>query len=390
MLFSGAASAATINVNNSSANSIGNAISKAQAGDTLNLSAGTYKEKSLHIDKNLTITGPVTTWKPTVIIDVNKKGRVFQVNSGVQLNLKYILIENGYTTHNGGGVLNMGILNVNICKFYNNTADMNGGGIANIGGKVKIITSYVVLNKALQNGGGIYNLKGDLTIFDSYIESNKAYRGGGICNYGNLKLNGCYFITNKATYGGAIDNHSNFNVTDCGLSSNSANLGKEIYNTGGNTSNRIVNYNRIDDDKGHPICCESGSVNAEYNYWGNDYSPKNKVIGNVDYTPWIKDVPGEPYFVSSSPANGATNVAASKTITVTYNEYVTKAAFFRFVLKNSDGAIIPITKYIKGKVVYINPVNNLKKSRYTLIIHSESVMDMVGNYCKYKEIKFSV
>jgi hypothetical protein len=89
------------------------------------------------------------------------------------------------------------------------------------------------------------------------------------------------------------------------------------------------------------------------------------------------------------PTNGATNVATSKTIKVTFSEAI-KAGSLWIELKNSSGTAIAFTKSISGKVLTINPISNLAESLYALIIHTGAVTDTAGNPVALKSTKFSV
>jgi hypothetical protein len=107
ILSCGSATAATINVD-PGPDAIKKAISTASAGDTLNLSEGTYKEYDLNVDKNLTITGPETTGTPTAVIDALEEGRVFNIPANTNVNLQYSPSKVGATndtvTTNGGAI----------------------------------------------------------------------------------------------------------------------------------------------------------------------------------------------------------------------------------------------------------------------------------------------
>ena len=70
IIIAGAVSAATIPVTPGS-DAIKNAINTASDGDTLDLSAGTYNEHEIVVNKNLTIKGPITSNNnsPAAVID---------------------------------------------------------------------------------------------------------------------------------------------------------------------------------------------------------------------------------------------------------------------------------------------------------------------------------
>ncbi|MGE5416356.1 MAG: Ig-like domain-containing protein [Acidobacteriota bacterium] len=98
-----------------------------------------------------------------------------------------------------------------------------------------------------------------------------------------------------------------------------------------------------------------------------------------------------PKMSSSSPANSATGVLTSKTITVTFSENVQQGtAYSNIVLKDSAGATVTVTKSISGAVLTIDPVSNLKtKTTYTLTIPASSIKDMNNNNFAGTTIKFT-
>ncbi len=543
ILFSilGAASAATINVDPGT-DAIKNAINNSQSGDTLNLSSGTYYEHDLVVDKDLNIEGPAYSDTPSGIIDAQNQGRIFTISTGVTLNLKNLILQNGNTTDDGGAISNSGTLTINNSTIKNNTAGNDGGGIANIGGTVTITDSIISNNTAPNNGGGVSNYDGNITVNRCDIEFNEAANdGGGICSIGALSelsvtnstirnniagnsgggivnMEGTVTVTNStinnndaANDGGGISNNwGNVTVTNSSIKNNTAgNAGGGIANSFGimtvtgcdfesnvaagdgnaiwdfddDSSNRIVHFNRFyNPSTGFEIYCASGTVDAMYNWWCSNGTPANKVSGNVTYKPWLilkliaptlmaknststitanlrYDSNGgyhnpttghlpnglsvtftitkgsistpkslidgtatttlnsgtasglttisaklnnqtvntsltidttPPTVVSSSPANGSTNVSSSKTITVTFNEAIKKGSNFKVELKNSSGTVIACTSGVSGKVLTVDPKYNLAESLYTLIIPYGSVTDLLGNPVGYKSIKFSV
>ena len=359
LLVAGSASAATINVNNSTANAISNAVSSASAGDTLNLSAGTYYEHDIIIDKNLNITGPVTTGEPTAVIDAQQQGRIFYINSGVTVNIQYLTITNGTAT-SGGGIYNYygtctitdstitknfanyggGIYNTGTCTvtgsiINNNTADgAYGGGIYNYDilnvtnstvngntaycgggiyngndGTCTVIGSTISGNTSLY-GGGIDNYYGTCTVTNSTINENTAYDlGGGIYNTGTCTVTGSTINGNAATYGGGIDNYyGTLNVSGCDFEFNQAFNGKAIYNSGGDTSNQVVQFCRFyDQENCYEIYAYSGTMDAQYNWWGSNKNPISKVYGDVDVSPWlVLDIDASPVFIGKNDSSTIT------------------------------------------------------------------------------------
>ncbi len=275
-LFCGATSATDIPVNN--VTGIQNAINTAHDGDTLNLATGTYKEHDILVDKNLTITGsqPTGDNPPTAVIDAQNHGRVFNISSGVNVTLKYLLIQNGNGTTDitnplGGGIYNTGTLNLKNCSIKTNTAasgggiyntgslsvtggtinnntatDGSGGGISNDYGTLNINRTAINNNTATYGGGGIYNT-GTLNMTGGTINNNTAtYGGGGIINlYGTLNTNSTTINNNTATYGGGIYNTGSSSVTGGTINNNTANYGGGIYNSYGTMTltDSYVDYN---------------------------------------------------------------------------------------------------------------------------------------------------
>jgi methionine-rich copper-binding protein CopC len=96
-----------------------------------------------------------------------------------------------------------------------------------------------------------------------------------------------------------------------------------------------------------------------------------------------------PVILSSSPTNGAINIARTKTITITFNEAI-KAGSMWIELKNSSGTTITTAKSINGKILTIDPTITLARgTRYTVLIHTGAVTDLAGNPIASKVITFT-
>ncbi|MFA0833794.1 MAG: Ig-like domain-containing protein [Methanobacterium formicicum] len=85
-----------------------------------------------------------------------------------------------------------------------------------------------------------------------------------------------------------------------------------------------------------------------------------------------------PVAVSCDPGYNAVNVESNKTITIEFNENISRGTGL-IELKNSNEALIPVTVSINGNVLIITPVNLLTEDKYTLICHEGSVTDLAGN-----------
>jgi peptidoglycan/xylan/chitin deacetylase (PgdA/CDA1 family)/methionine-rich copper-binding protein CopC len=86
-----------------------------------------------------------------------------------------------------------------------------------------------------------------------------------------------------------------------------------------------------------------------------------------------------PVVSKTDPLNRAVNVAVKKVIKVSFSEPI-KAGKIWIELKDSTGKIIKTSTTIKGNILTITHSSLLKKgTKYTLIIHSNTVKDLAGN-----------
>jgi hypothetical protein len=451
VVFSGAASATTYNINNSK--SIQTTINNAHSGDTINLAAGTYNQHKIVVNKNLTIAGPTIIGTPTAVINAKQQGSAFNIDQGTTVFLKNLVIKNatdcgvnnlgniiitncninynaGATYYQGGGIYNKGTMTITNSNVNNNIAYYSGinystygGGIYNIG-KMTITKSNVNNNTAINlakyngpgfhmtYGGGIYNRgtmtitssnvnnntacygggvdnRGTMTITSSNVSSNIATlgNGGGICNAGRLSdginitakmtITSSYVNRNTAKYdGGGFYNNDKMTITSSKVSSNTAKYdGGGIYNYGGTVE---AHFNQIYGNSAYNIYCDTGSLNAEKNWWGSNTNPSSTVHGNVDVTPWLTS----PLFVTAAdPVNGAVIVHNNQVITITFSEPIkTGSAYSSITVKNSSGVVKPMTSRISGNVLTLTPTYNFVKGMtYTITLPVNAVKDSAGN-----------
>ena len=85
-----------------------------------------------------------------------------------------------------------------------------------------------------------------------------------------------------------------------------------------------------------------------------------------------------PKVTAVDPANKTTNVPSNKVIKVTFSETI-KTGTNWIELKNSNGTLIPITKSITGNVLTITPAKSLTEDKYSIILHTGSIIDLTGN-----------
>ncbi len=109
--------------------------------------------------------------------------------------------------HSGGGILSLGNVTLNNVIVEKNTADY-GAGHASFADRVEYKNTKVRQNHAYDDGGGIYNI-GGLQIRDSHFEANRATSGGAIVSEsageGGMSLFDSVFVNNFAYFsGGAL------------------------------------------------------------------------------------------------------------------------------------------------------------------------------------------
>jgi hypothetical protein len=176
------------------------------------------------------ITGPGSD---QITIDGNGAHQAFVIDEDVSASISHLTITNGQSDL-GGGIINLGELNLDQMVITANSAQFGGGGISNEGVLV-VSNSVISMNSATDFGigGGIENFGGTLLIMDSMVLGNSADFGGGIDNAGQLQILRSTIANNQAELGGAIGNTEDLLIFNSTLSGNSADSGGGIDNFGG-------------------------------------------------------------------------------------------------------------------------------------------------------------
>ncbi len=194
----------------------------------------------LVIDKSLTING---LGADELTVSGNNASRVFNVNDGdfnsnIDVVIDGLTITEGLTNSDGGGILNRENLTLTRSIISNNTAQVDGGGIRNDRGTLKIKNSTILGNNAGDDGGGIDNLpEGTVIVTRSTISENTAQaRGGGIRNVGTLKIKNSTIADNTGVLdGGGIRNSGgDVKVVNSSILNN---LALEAFGDGGGIDN---------------------------------------------------------------------------------------------------------------------------------------------------------
>lgn len=162
---------------------IGVAIGKAPAGDTINIAAGTYVE-TLFVRKDLVFQG---AGADVTVLDGGGGAAVFGLfDANSTTTIADVTIQGGRSVGSGGGITNYGTLTLANSMVRDNGVTLGGGfqglggGIANFG--TLVLTDSSVISNTAYVGGGIFN-SGKLMAINSTISGNVARRsGGGIAN----------------------------------------------------------------------------------------------------------------------------------------------------------------------------------------------------------------
>ncbi|HEY6746424.1 MAG TPA: hypothetical protein VI357_12000 [Mycobacteriales bacterium] len=201
-----AASAPACSVRNGSAafGSLQAAIAAAPAGSRLVI-AGTCVGPFV-IDKDLTLAGRDYGAHRPVLTGAHVS-RVMIIEPVATVAISDVIIRDGNSTgpSGGGGLQNVGTVNLTRVLVTNNRTVGAGGGILNLGDMV-LVRSLVSKNVSGSDGGGIYNA-GDLTTWRTDLVANMAPGvGGGMFAEGIATMHGGRVTRNVAgdTGGGIL------------------------------------------------------------------------------------------------------------------------------------------------------------------------------------------
>ncbi len=138
----------------------------------------------------------------------------------------------------GGGVYCAAMTLTN-CIINNNVSSNEGGGISTYEGKIMGCTIINNSSGASSNGGGIYCKEKD-TIINCYIMNNVGYKGGGVYCIQNSILQNCLISNNTATFsGGGLYCEKNTKLTNNTVVNNQSATGGGIRCD--NSNNSITN-----------------------------------------------------------------------------------------------------------------------------------------------------
>ena len=205
--------------------------------------------------------------------------RLMEVAAGGELILVNMVLENGRISGEVAGVLNSGLLQVQLSTFQNNevTSGTGGGAIFNFG-LLQVEFSTFQNNLAGQNGGAINSDSSatDLTIFSSTFFANQADTGAAISNIGPASL-----IANS-TFSGNIGTGSGAAIFNGGtittMSNNTLTLNDSPGSGGAGGLNNFAS-GLIISLFSNIIAKNTSSENPDYANGGTITNASNNIIG---------------------------------------------------------------------------------------------------------------
>jgi hypothetical protein len=255
------------------------AIDAAQPGDTVQIGSGTYPV-NLSINKNLILQGQGAN---QTILDGSQKGSVISINETGDVQLSGLTIKNGLTQSpkNGGGIFNLGKLNITKCVITDNKANapyfsyiINGGGGIHNQGDLDIKYTTISSNSTDTYGGAIYNIGKNVRIAYSSIVNNRSpsTTEGGIHNEA---VSGSNLFILQSTISGntgiALSDKNGSNIILNNVTVNSKSTVDSSLIFGSNLHHAII-YNSI-------IVSPIGTPNCKYT--GSSASTLKSAGGNV-------------------------------------------------------------------------------------------------------------
>lgn len=191
-------------------------------------------------------------------------GCAVSVNRNSKLIMKGMTVI-GNKRYNGGGIcVENGTVELTKCKFENNIAFNQGGGLYLDANSTGTLTECEFSGNQAIDGGAIAN-EGTLTAYKCKLSGNIiGTSGGGIWSHGTATLTKTEITDNtNAVNGGGVTNLKDMTLKECTISNNSASGsgGGVFINTGGKTAfegANLISGNAA--NVGGGFCVEQGNV----------------------------------------------------------------------------------------------------------------------------------
>jgi hypothetical protein len=184
---------------------------------------------------SITFAGPSLTFEAqsgTPILSGTKTVRPLSVGATSNVTIDGLEIEFGTTVGLGGGIENLGTLNVKNSTFSSNSAG-NGGAISNAAGATLAVENSTFSHNATTGvGGGAILSSGSATVERSAITNNTAPINGGGINVqpgGTMTISSSTIMGNTSgSLGGGLSNLGTLNVQLSTITDNTGSSGAAI------------------------------------------------------------------------------------------------------------------------------------------------------------------
>jgi hypothetical protein len=372
------------NTNDSGIGSLRQAVIDANNGDSITfnpslLSGGNNKitltSGEIAFNKDLTIIGLITA-TDTLFLSGNKASRIFNITGGTTT-LDRMVIVDGYTTSQGGGIKAYFLtINNSIVRYNNSSGSSNtaGGGIYAF--NLTINNSIINNNTASSTSSSAYGagvFSNFLTINNSIISGNIATApsdlssGGGI-NASNLTIYNSVISDNAAngtlSYGGGVYVSGTFAMTNSVIKDNMVSSSTSSASGGGIYAYASSGLTTLTIDNSTFSGNTAQSSNTASAYGGAIYTRSNSVSSSafstlkISYSTFVSNA------VSNTSANATTGAGAG-----IYANNINLTIDHSLLTKN----ITTATSYAYGGAIYATS-NNSPSPSYSGLTLKNSVL----------------
>lgn len=260
------------------------------AGATIDLTSG-----QLTAVRSMTIDGSTA---PGIVVSGGGRSRVLEVAAGFTVALSDLVVADGAAAPRGGGILNLGALDLQRVVVRDNTEnsagpanfEFGGGGIYNgTGATLNLVDSTVAGNVSLnQPAGGIFGFfDSTITITGTAISGNRSASdvAGGLRSLGDITIVNSTFSGNVSTAwhgGGVFHTDGALRVTNSTFSDNVAPAGTAsgiLVATFGAPASAVLTNNVLQAGGGAVACAIEGGGAATITSGGSN------VIGDGSCNP---------------------------------------------------------------------------------------------------------
>ncbi|WP_027360161.1 DUF4347 domain-containing protein [Desulforegula conservatrix] len=205
-----------------------------------------------------------------VVINADSRSSAFVISSGSNVQIDGLVIKDGYSSSNGGGLYNSGTLEIKNSELLSNSSGNYGGAIYNESHGTLDIKNSVIDSNSAKNGGAIAN-DGRMQASALTLSENTAKFGGGIYTGSDSvnEIRGVTLNSNEATASGggiyskgdAIIASSTFNLNKAGNNDSYTGSGGGLYASGDSTEiNGCTFTGNVAGDSGGAIDSKSLSL----------------------------------------------------------------------------------------------------------------------------------